>query len=268
MILSVQNQKGGVGKTATAVSLAAVARAAGQRVLLVDLDPQASATRWLGAAPDVALSEVLVGEARTSEALTEARPADGEAPPLDLLAADEGLIVVERQLGTYGDTLALRRALRRVRDDYDLVVLDGGPAVTALSANALYAAEVVLVPLSLSSLAMDGVARLRELVALAGEQGHSLRVLYLPTGADARLRETRDLLEVLREAFGAYPDGDVLEPVRYSSALSRAYGMRQTIAEYAAEQAAEQNRPDPAAERAVEDYRNVLGVLTGLNRPE
>jgi chromosome partitioning protein len=262
MILSVQNQKGGGGKTATAVSLAAVAREAGRRVLLVDLDPQASATRWLGSVPEVGLSDVLGGEAPTSEALTEARPAedraDGSAPALDLLAADEGLIVVERQLGTYGDTLALRR----VKGEYDLVILDGGPAVTSLSANALYAADVVLVPLSLSSLAMDGVARLRELVALAEGQGHRLRVLYLPTGADARLRETRDLLDVLREAFGPYPDGDVLDPVRYSSALSRAYGMRQTIAEYAAEQHTEQNRPDPAAEQAMADYRAVLDILT------
>ncbi|OZC01344.1 ParA family protein [Rubricoccus marinus] len=269
MIVSVQNQKGGVGKTATAVSLASVARARGQRVLLVDLDPQASASRWLDVEPDgeavLGLSDLLdgvaSGDVTLDQAVVEARAAEEDRPELDLLAADEALLFIERELGGDGATDRLRTVLADARERYDLIVLDGGPAITALSANALYAADVVLAPVTLSSIALDGIARLRQLVELANEQGHALRALYLPTGADARLRETRELLDVMREAFGSFPDGDVLEPVRYSSALSRAYGTRETIAEYADTARAETGRGDRAADRAVEDYGAVLDAL-------
>ncbi len=273
MIVSVQNQKGGVGKTATAVSLAAVAREAGLRVLLVDLDPQASASRWLEVTPDggdtLGLSDLLDGHASgdvTLEgAVAQARPADDGRPALGLLAADESLLFVERELGSEGVTGRLRAVLAAAKGSYDLVVLDGGPAVTALSANALYAADLVLAPVMLSSIALDGVVRLRELVALANEQGHPLRALYLPTAADARLRETRELLGVMKEAFGAFPDGDVLEPVRYSSAMSRAYGTRQTITEYAETLRDETGRDDPAALRSVVDFAAVLSAVMSLS---
>lgn len=273
MIVSVQNQKGGVGKTATAVSLAAVAREAGLRVLLVDLDPQASASRWLEITPDggasLGLSDLLDGHASGDVALegavAEARPEEDGHPALGLLAADESLLFVEREMGSEGVTDRLRAVLADAEASYDLVVLDGGPAVTALSANALYAADLVLAPITLSSIALDGVVRLRELVALANEQGHPLRALYLPTAADARLRETRELLGVMNEAFGAFPDGDVLDPVRYSSAMSRAYGTRQTITEYAETLREETGRDDPAARRSVEDFEAVLTAVMSLS---
>lgn len=273
MIVSVQNQKGGVGKTATAVSMAAVAREAGLRVLLVDLDPQASASRWLEVAPDgggiLGLSDLLDGHASGDVALegavAQARPGDDDRPALGLLAADESLLFVEREMGSEGVTGRLRAVLADAESSYDLVVLDGGPAVTALSANALYAADLVLAPITLSSIALDGIVRLRELVALANEQGHPLRALYLPTAADARLRETRELLGVMKEAFGAFPDGDVLEPVRYSSAMSRAYGTRQTITEYAETLRDETGRDDPAALRSVEDFAAVLSAVMSLS---
>ena len=271
VIVSVQNQKGGVGKTATAVGLAAAARETGHRVLLVDLDPQASASRWLEVEPDgdgvLGLSDLLDGGVGLGGAAAEARPADGDRPALDVLAADESLLLVERELGASGVTDRLRAVLDEAvgrgggATPYGLVVLDGGPAITALSANALYAADVVVAPVTLSSMALDGVVRLRQLVALANEHGHVLRALYLPTAADARLRETRELLGVMREAFGAFPDGDVLEPVRYSSAVSRAYGVRQTVPEYAAAAREDDGRADPAAERAAEDFGAVLDAV-------
>ena len=272
MIVSVQNQKGGVGKTATAVGLAAAAREAGLRVLLVDLDPQASASRWLEVVPDgsrtLGLSDLLdgheSGDVTLASAAVEGRPSEpapeggAERPALHVLAADEALLLVERELGGDGVTDRLRSVLAEAEGRYDLVVLDGGPAITALSANALYAADLVVAPVTLSSVALDGIVRLRQLVALANERGHALRALYLPTAADARLRETRELLGVMREAFGAFPDGDVLEPVRYSSAVSRAYGTRQTIPEYAASARDETGRSDPAAERTVTDFDALL----------
>lgn len=287
MIVSVQNQKGGVGKTATAVGLAAAAREAGRPVLLVDLDPQASASRWLEVEPDgdavLGLADLLDGYGdgvALGDAVVSARPAepggDGDAngsagrPSLDLLAADESLLTVERELGASGAVDRLRSVLGEADGRYDLVVLDGGPAITALSANALYAADVVLAPVTLSSVALDGIARLRELIALAAERGHTPRPLYLPTAADARLRETRELLDVMAETFGTFPDGAVLEPVRYSSAVSRAYGFRQTVQEYAASAREEGGRPDPAAERSVEDYAGTLNAVLhsrGAARP-
>lgn len=264
--VSIQNQKGGVGKSATAVSLAAVARAHRTKVLLVDLDPQASATRWLGAEPNSGAARALQN-GHGEEWIQEVRPPSSTLAPLDLLPGGEALTEVSVSLHTGGHVHRLREVLAPLRSRYDLVVLDTGPAITSITANAIYAADVLVAPVMLSSLALDGIARLNELARLAEANGHPVPVLLLPSAADARLRETRTLLRALYETFGVHPTGRVLTPIRYSSALSRAYGARRTIVEYHVREQARTKRPNEAALRAVTDYQRLYESLIALDTP-
>lgn len=256
-VVSIMNQKGGVGKTATAVTLAAEAARRGLDVLLLDADQQGSATEQL--APDeppaLGLADVLVGEAAWREAAATVRPpgalGDG-AGRLDLLAGHDGLIEVEAQLATEPNPHRLGRHLRKVRDAdaYDLALIDGAPGVGPLVVNMIAASDLVVCPVSLASTSVRGVARLRQLMEdAAGALDSVPRVVYLPTIADARLSETANILDALG-GFGAFPDGDLLPPIRSSAAMSRAYGLGQTIQEH-----------EPG-NRAAADYAAVYDLLS------
>ncbi len=272
MVISIQNQKGGVGKSATAVALAGVAYESGRRCLLVDLDPQGSATQHLAAdlIGGVGIGHVLLGEVSIEAAMHAARPA--EAPPamrrwsLDIVHGDDGLLAAESYLRETKDLLALRRALMLLRHQYDLIVVDVGPSISQLAMNALYAAEVIVCPVTLTSTSLRGVRRLYELTSRAANQGHQPGVFILPVAADSRLRETREILQALYETFGRHPKGTVLRPIRYSSAVSRAFGERRTIVEYDTAHQRANGNPDPAARRAVEDFARVLDSLLSVPR--
>jgi chromosome partitioning protein len=255
-VVSIMNQKGGVGKTATAVSLAAEAARRGLDVLLLDADQQGSATEQLSPddLPSLGLADVLTGEAGWREAVVAVREpgalGDGSGR-LDLLAGDDGLMLVESQLDAEPNPHRLSRHLRKVQTSgaYDLVVIDGAPGVGPLVVNMVAASDLVVCPVSLSSTSVRGVARLRTLMADAAEAlGEAPRVLYLPTIADRRLSETANILDAL-SGFGDFPDGDLLPEIRSSAAMSRAYGLGQTIQEH-----------DPT-NRAAEDYAAVYDLL-------
>lgn len=238
-IVSIMNQKGGVGKTATAVSLAAEAARRGLSVLLIDADQQGSATEQLSpdAVPERGLSDVLTGASAWREAIVEARApealGDGSGR-LDVLAGDDGLMLVESQLDASPDPYRLARQLAEIGSagTYDVAFIDGAPGVGPLVVNLVAASDLVVCPVSLSSTSVRGVSRLRTLMADAAEAlGEAPRVVYLPTIADARLSETANILDALG-GFGSFPDGDLLPPIRSSAAMSRAYGLGQTIQEH------------------------------------
>jgi chromosome partitioning protein len=247
------NQKGGVGKTTSAVTIAAVAAERGASVLVVDLDSQGSATElFLGSdPPSPGLSDVLSGEARWADVVRTGREPGALGPGsgrVDVLAATEGLTLFEESIAETGDLWAVGTLVSGVRkaDRYDLCVVDCPPAIGRLSLNA----DLIVAPVTLSSLSMRGVVRLRRMVdAVEGALGEVPRVLYLPCAVDARYSETAEFLGVLHEAFGEYPEGAVLPPVRTSSAASRSYARALTAVEY---------RPDG---RLAEDYRAVLNAL-------
>jgi chromosome partitioning protein len=200
-ILAITNQKGGVGKTTTAINLGAALGALERKVLLVDCDPQGNATRGVGLqARPPHLYQVLSGEAPVAAAIR----ASG-FPNLDLLPADRDLVGVEVEfVGAEGWQRRLKDALAVVRGDYDLVLLDCPPSLGHLTVSALTAADGVLVPIQCEYFALEGVSELmatiRRVKATLNPELEIAGILL--TMYDDRTNLSRDVAAEIRRHFG------------------------------------------------------------------
>ena len=163
-IIAVTNQKGGVGKTTTAVNLSACIADRGKRVLLVDIDPQGNATSGLGKAEGVARTvyDVLIGEATAQEATVETGFGALSLIPtaIELAGAEIELVGVEAR------EHLLKNALEPVKDDYDYIFIDCPPSLSLLTLNALTAADSVLIPIQCEYYALEGVGQLVNTIKL------------------------------------------------------------------------------------------------------
>lgn len=202
-IIAIANQKGGVGKTTTAVNLAASLVATKRRVLLIDLDPQGNATTGSGIDKDSltqSLLNVLLGEANIADALISVDPAGYDLLPAnrDLTAAAIGLLDVADK------ETRLKNVLQHVQQNYDYIIIDCPPTLNMLTVNALTAANSVLIPMQceyyslegLSSL-LDTIEQLKATVNPQLELEGILRTMY-----DSRNRLTGDINKQLHQHFG------------------------------------------------------------------
>ncbi len=204
-VIAIVNQKGGCGKTTTTVNLAGALAADGNRVLIVDMDPQAHATLAMGLEPDdleMNLYEVLVepaGASRLDTVIIDVSNKIDIAPSSIVLSALEQKLATERHDAR---TERLTAALDTLPPLYDYVLIDCPPNVGLLTFNALRAASEVIVPLETSFFAIDGVQKLLETICLLSDRiGHELDVRVLPTLYDGRTRYARQTLGDIRELF-------------------------------------------------------------------
>jgi chromosome partitioning protein len=200
-IYAIANQKGGVGKTTTAVNVAACIAEAGYATLLVDIDAQANATVGLGVAKDRSpnVYDVLSGDATPDEALVET-----DIPNLALLPAHPDLAGASVELPRQpGSETRLRDAIRPMRDRFAFVLLDCPPSLGPLTVNALVAADRVIVPVQTEYFALEGLAGLLDTLQLIQrELNPRLAVAgMLLTMHDGRTRLARDVEREVREHF-------------------------------------------------------------------
>ena len=198
-VLVVSNQKGGVGKTTTAISLGAALVERGQRVLIVDLDPQANATSGLGAAKDANVYGVLLKERPIKESVVHT-----EIPNLDLVPSGPDMAGAEVELvPLMAREYRLREALREAGAAYDTVIVDCPPSLGLLTVNALAAGDGVLVPVQCEYYALEGLAQLLQTIdAVRQRLNEKLEVLAIVlTMEDRRNRLSMQVTDEVRRHF-------------------------------------------------------------------
>jgi chromosome partitioning protein len=204
-VITVANQKGGVGKTTTAVNLAACVAALGKRVLLFDLDPQANATSGVGVDKTEGASayRVLLGEGNLLEKIKPTAFERLEVIPseVDLCAADVELSRLENHLARV--TTTLQPVLESQR--FDVVLIDCPPSLGILTLNAFAAADGLLVPLQCEYYALEGISMLNRIVAQIHDNGINPRLELLGvvmTMYDSRTKLSNQVVSEVREHFG------------------------------------------------------------------
>lgn len=246
--MAVLNQKGGTGKTTTAISVAAGLAEAGRRVLLVDADPQGNVAVSLGLRPRQSLYHVLVGETALDEAVV---PIGGN---FDVLGSDETLAHAEWKLAQNPGRAAVFSERFGHAAGYDHVVIDCGPALSLVNQHALCFSSEVLIPVACEYLSLVGVKQLLATVKRVNTQlGHPLEVGgVLPTFFDGRVRACQEAYEALRQHFG----DRCLSPIRANVRLKEAPRHKKTIFEY------------DASSAGAEDYRNVVSWMLRRTLPQ
>ncbi|MFC1708086.1 ParA family protein [Planctomycetota bacterium] len=257
-VLTISNQKGGVAKTTTAVSLSAALGEQGLRVLAVDMDPQANLTMGFGIEPENVVNgmfNVLIGERSGTKAIL-----GRVAPGVDLIPADLTLAGAEKRLfGEIGFDEILRTRLQHLAartdqaltDDerYDFAVVDCPPSLGLLTVNAITAANTVIVPVQCEYFSARGLGQLLEITDMVREKRNpSLTVRVLPTLYDRRNRICRDILEELRSSFA----GEIFETaIGIDTRLRESSAAGRPIISYA------------PSSRAAEQYRQLASELSG-----
>ena len=238
--IAILNQKGGTGKTTTAINLAAGLAERGLDTLLIDTDAQGNVGASLGIQGERSLYHVLVDGVDPAEAAVPVRS------HLDVITADATLAVAEIWLARRDidrDRILAQR-LGSTHRRYQYIVLDCGPSLSLLNQNALTYADEVLIPVSCDYLSLVGVKQvLRTLKDIERHLSHSVSITgVLPTFYDSRIRLAREAVETLRGHFRER----MFDPIRRSTRLAEAPSHRQTIFEY-----------DPDSP-AANDYRKVI----------
>ena len=197
----IANQKGGVGKTTTTLTLGALLASRGKRTLLIDLDPHGSLTAYLRFEPDAVDGsgyQVFLAGSSINENCHKT-----EINNLYLLPASPALATLDRQLGAQqGAGVALKKALALLDMEIDYVLIDCPPTLGILMINALAAADFLIIPVQTEFLALKGLERMKRTLSMVTRARKSaIPMLIVPTLYDRRTRASRDTLEMLRETY-------------------------------------------------------------------
>ncbi len=205
IVWSVANQKGGVGKTTTTVTLAGLLSQKGHRVLMVDTDPHGSLTTYLGYDSDTVASslfDLFQLKAFTHETV---KPLilKTELDGMDIIPAHMSLATLDRVMGNRsGMGLILKRALKAVSQDYDYVLIDCPPILGVMMVNALAASDRILIPVQTEFLAMKGLERMmRTLSIMKKSRPNGFKVTIVPTMYDKRTRASLQTLTQLKQDY-------------------------------------------------------------------
>lgn len=168
-IIAISNQKGGVGKTTTAINLSACLAEKGKKVLTIDMDPQGNTTSGLGIDKNEVEDtsyEVLLGEAKIENAITKSIM-DG----LFVVPSERGLVGAEIELiGKVDREFILKKEVERIKDDYDFIIIDCPPSLNTLTVNAMTTADTVIVPIQCEYYALEGLSELMYTIQLVKER--------------------------------------------------------------------------------------------------
>ena len=207
IVWSVANQKGGVGKTTSTVTLAGLLSQKGHRVLMVDTDPHASLTTYLGYDPDAVTSSLFdLFQIKTfSRETVKPLILESHLEGIDIIPAHMSLATLDRVMGNRGGMgLILKRALQVIAQDYDYVLIDCPPILGVMMVNALAASDRILIPVQTEFLAMKGLERMiRTLTIMQKSRPGGFKVTIVPTMYDKR---TKASLQTLTQLKRDYPD--------------------------------------------------------------
>jgi chromosome partitioning protein len=243
-IIAMCNQKGGVGKTTTSINMSAALVEYGRKVLLIDYDPQGALSAGLGimAHDDITIYDLMLDSSIDPKTAIKHTAIAG----LDVIPANIELSAAEMKLvNEFSRENILSRILKKVADDYDLIVIDCQPSLGLLTVNALTAAHGVIIPLATEYFALRGVAILEDIIKKVQETTNPTLDLdgVLGTMYDGRTLHSREVMDRLREAFGEklfksvihrtvkFPDATVAaEPITSFASDSEAAEAYRTVA--------------------------------------
>ena len=199
--LAVINQKGGTGKTTSAVNLAAAIGEKKKEVLLIDLDPQASATSWLGHEENLrGLLDVFTGEEKLQNLIEK-----DVSPGVDFIPSSTWLIGIEKALSNdIGVETVFREALQTLPDKWDYIIIDCPPSLGLLSISALVAVKEVIVPVEAHVMALTGLAQLMKTIERVKQRLNPELFVsaVLPCRVRPQTRLAKEVLETLKKHFG------------------------------------------------------------------
>ncbi len=247
-VMALAQHKGGIGKTSTCVNLGASLAEMGQRVLLVDIDPQAALTQSMGinpaelsrsiydvlANPDLPLAEIII---------------PSKIAGLEVVPSNINLAVADLQFsGRVGRERMLKKKLTPIKGNYDLILIDCGPTLGLLTINALAAADAVIIPIQCELLSLYGLKHLLDTINLVKQEINDALAIagYLLTMYDARTRLSADVAENARQTFG---DQVFKTVIRRRSKIAEAPATGSPITVYASHS------------EAAEDYRQLAREL-------